>query len=136
MGFNVRWPWATPVIATRFDPILAVRDDWNAAGLLDLVAQSVRIMPLVSYDWRARRNLHRHILQRRDQQLLLTDVSGSDRQPQRQAAGVHDNLQLHTLAGLGFSHIGAPFFVRMNVASANNSSKSISPNSSSSSSKR
>jgi hypothetical protein len=47
---------------------------------------------------------------------------------QRQDDRFDHDLQLHPLAGLGFAHLGAPFFARMNVASASNSLRSSNAN--------
>src|SRR5207302_8929042 len=77
--------------------------------------------------------LYRNDIQDLHQQFLFANVRCGHFQTQRQAAVVHDYLEFHALANLGFSHYVAPFFARMKVASASNSSKSNLPSSSSSS---
>jgi hypothetical protein len=66
------------IIPTGSLSIRAVRDDGSQPGLLDLVAQGIRVVSFVRDDRRARWHFHRRVVEGRLQEFLFTDIGGGD----------------------------------------------------------
>src|SRR5262249_15110118 len=123
---------APTVVSRRFAPITSVRDDRLKTSCFDFIPQWVGVVAFVRDDGCACRHLDRDVLQGWHQQVVLAYVGTRRRHPQRQPVGFNDDFEFHTFTNLSFADVRAPFFARINVASARSSSRSSRPNSPSS----